>query len=55
MSAPWSDRIKELCERIMREQDPDKLRDLANELDQLISEEQERRKRQDTPQVPTKN
>jgi len=55
MSDTWSDRIKKLCERIAREKDSDKLGDLAMELDQLIAEEQERRKRRDIPQVPSKN
>jgi len=55
MSEPWSDRIKKLCERIVREKDSDKLGDLAVELDQLIAEEQERRKTQGTLKVPTKN
>lgn len=55
MSDTWCDRIKQLCEKIVREQDPEKLGDLAKELDQLVAEEQERRRRQGTPQIPTRN
>lgn len=55
MSHTWSDRVKKLCEKIVREQDPDKLGDLATELDRLVAEEQERRKQQATPQNPNKN
>lgn len=55
MSETWNDRIKKLCQRIVREQDSDKLGDLAMELDQLVAEEQERRKRRNFPQTPNKN
>jgi hypothetical protein len=55
MNDTWSGRIKNLCEQIMREPDPDKLHQLAKQLDQLVAEEQERRKQQCAGQVPTKN